>query len=73
MVEYMQDIFNQQLVADMEKTYEDLCSNIPDNEMESTNIEITADFFCSLSELVVALLSTYEGYGDCGEIVKQCA
>ena len=66
-ITYMQDADNQQIVEDVENIYREVILNIPEKEMANINIEVSAETFCCMAELLMALLATYEGYGDCQE------
>lgn len=65
---YMDCPDSQQIVEDMEMLYAEVCMSIPDDEMENIGIEITAHQYCSICELLMAILCTYEGYGEYEEV-----
>jgi len=61
---YMDCPDNQQIVEDMENLYRDIIMSIPEEEMKNIKVEITADQLCCICELLMAMLTTYEGYGE---------
>lgn len=61
---YMDCPDNQQIVEDMEMLYADVCMSIPGDEMGNIKIEISADQYCCICELLMAMMTTYEGYGE---------
>lgn len=59
---YLDDEITQNIIMDMEDVYQDICMTYSDEEIASNSVAIPADLFCCMAELLMGLLTTYEGY-----------